>query len=85
MMHANVSMLNLQVARLNAAIDAHHEDLCERQAPILRNTKAGTPMAGDGKTGRMDMGGMLGWNAPHREGFRELLAHPKLIPYIHML
>jgi hypothetical protein len=37
------------------------------------------------KTGRLDMGGMLGWEEPHREIFRNLLAHPKLVPYLHMV
>ena len=31
------------------------------------------------------MGGMLGWEEPHREIFRKLLAHPKLVQYLHMV
>ena len=31
------------------------------------------------------MGGMLGWEDPHREIFRKLLAHPKLVQYLHMV
>ena len=33
--------------------------------------------------GRIDMGKVLGWPSPHREGFRNLLVHPKLVPYLH--
>ena len=57
----------------------------ERTDPGLRNTKDGTPLAGDGKTGRMDLSGMLGWPAPQSAPFRKLLAHPKLIPTMHAL
>lgn len=48
----------------------------ERQGN-LRNTKKGTTLAGDGKTGRMDLGGMLSWPAPDRDVFRSVLTHPK--------
>jgi hypothetical protein len=36
-------------------------------------------------TGRKDLAGFLGWEAPHREPFREVLCHPKLVPYLHDL
>jgi hypothetical protein len=32
----------------NAAVDAHREEMLERTHPGLRNTKSGTPLAGDG-------------------------------------
>jgi hypothetical protein len=31
------------------------------------------------------MGGMLGWDAPHRDIFRKMLCHPKLVPYLREL
>ena len=36
-------------------------------------------------TGRFDMGGILGWDAPHRDSFRKFLCHPNVVPYIHLL
>lgn len=74
-----------EVARCNEAIDAHASEMHERTDPALRNTKAGTPLAGDGKSGRLDMSGMLGWPDPQCTPFRELLAHPKLVPMLHKL
>ena len=67
------------VARANAAIDAHTETLHERRGQLRTSGLYGresSALAGDGATGRFDMGGMLGWAAPHREPFRELLCHP---------
>jgi hypothetical protein len=66
----------------NKAIDAHgfHE-----RKDQLRNTNPGTIFSGDLKTGRLDMGGMLGWDKPHRDVFRSFLNHPNLIPYLHLL
>ena len=37
---------------------------------------------GDGINGRLDMSGMLGWEAPYCDPFRKILTHPKLIPYL---
>lgn len=76
-------VLSLQeVAAANEAIDAHAGAIKERLDPGVRNTKPGTPLAGDGTTGRRDLGGMLGWPQPHCEPFRALLAHPRLVPYL---
>ncbi|CAE8635309.1 unnamed protein product [Polarella glacialis] len=71
-----------EVAALNAAVDTHATDVKERTDPELRNTRAQTPLAGDGKAGRRDLGGMLSWPKPHCKPFQELLAHPRLIPYL---
>jgi hypothetical protein len=71
-----------EVKAANDAIDAHMPEFKSRTNPELRNTTSGTPFAGDGKTPRMDLGGFLGWDAPHRDPFRKILAHPKLVPYI---
>lgn len=67
------------VARANEAIDAYAEEMHERTGKLRTSGLYGresTPLAGDGTTGRKDVGGMLGWAAPHREPFRELLCHP---------
>ena len=37
------------------------------------------------KTGRFDMGGMLGFEDPHRDIFRKFLCHPNVVPYLHLL
>ena len=69
------------VQRANAAIDASTAagQLHERSGQLRTSGLYGresTALAGDGSTGRFDMGGMLGWEHPHREPFRELLCHP---------
>ena len=46
------------MAAANAAIDNHREDFLERTGK-LRLTNGGTPMAGDGATGRADLGGKI--------------------------
>lgn len=71
-----------EVAAAHAAIDAHTAEFKERADKALRNTRDGTPLAGDGKTPRLDLGGMLGWQKPHCNIFRKMLCHPKLVPYL---
>ena len=72
------------LSRFHAAVDAHAHLIHERKGQ-LRLTANKTPLSGDGVTGRKDLAGFLGWDAPHREPFREVLAHPKLVPYLHEL
>jgi hypothetical protein len=71
-----------EIDAANVAIDAHAEGFIERLDPDLRNTEAGTPLAGDGSSGRRDLGGCLGWPTPHSQPFRSWLAHPKLSNYL---
>ena len=52
-----------------------------RTAPELRNTERGTPLAGDGEGARIDLGGVLGWSGDGSELFKNVLDHPKLLPY----
>jgi len=73
-----------EVARFHAAVDAHAGAVHERRGH-LRLTAATSPLAGDGTTGRKDLAGFLGWAPPHREPFRTVLAHPRLVPYLHDL
>jgi hypothetical protein len=70
------------IAAAHAAIDAHASEFKQRAEAALRNTQDGTPLAGDGQTPRLDMGGMLGWEQPHCNIFRKMLCHPKLVPYL---
>lgn len=68
-----------EVRAANTAMDAHADTAHERTG-ILRNTRLRTPLAGDGRSGRRDMGGMLEWDRPYSDVFRSLLAHPRLVP-----
>ena len=72
-----------EVAAANAVITSHMPSAQERTDDAVRNTKRGTPLAGDGKSGRIDLGGVLGWRAPGSELFRSVLDHPSLVPYFH--
>ena len=64
-----------EVAECNAAIDHHIEALRERDTSL-----AGGSAALSGTAHRMDMGGMLAWEKPWCEPFRNLLVHPKVKP-----
>jgi len=72
-----------EVRDANLAIDTHLAQASERQDPGLRNTRDNTPLSGDGKTGRIDLGGFLGWKKPYCDPFRNVLANQRLIPYYH--
>jgi ectoine hydroxylase-related dioxygenase (phytanoyl-CoA dioxygenase family) len=77
-----------EVAAANAAVDSHMETLHERSGKLRTSGLYGRQseaLAGDGKTGRMDMGGMLGWAKPHCEPFRQVLCHTGLIPVMNEL
>lgn len=75
-----------EVTDANAAIDEHLETGLHERKGLLRTSglygRQSVPLQGDGKTGRFDMGGMLGWKKPHCEPFRSVLAHPKLAPVL---
>lgn len=68
-----------EVASANAIIDKHEDELQER-TQLLRNTETGSPLAGDGVSGRKDMGRILEWGKDS-SFFRSILNHPALIPY----
>jgi len=74
-----------EVAQANASIDARQAEFKTRDDRDLRNTKDGTPLAGDGVTPRKDLGGFMGWPSPDGDVFRKMLAHPKLVPYLNEL
>lgn len=75
-----------EVAAMNAAIDARASEIVERKGRLRLGGEAGDPLAGDGSTGRADLGGMLTWNTNgDADVFRSVLAHEKLVPYYHEL
>lgn len=67
----------MEVNAANEAFDAHIDKAAERTG-ILRNTRLSTPLSAGGH--RLDLGGMLSWDPPHRDVFRSFLAHPNLVP-----
>lgn len=71
-----------EVNAANKAIDEHSFN--ERKEKELRNSNEKTLFAGDEKTGRFDLGGMLGWEEGG-EVFRNMLVHPRLVEYLHVL
>ncbi|KAL1503143.1 hypothetical protein AB1Y20_011205 [Prymnesium parvum] len=77
-------LTDAELGAANAAIDAHlATELHERTGPLRTSALYGREsreLAGDGATGRFDMGGMLAWAEPHREPFREFLCHPRVAP-----
>lgn len=71
-----------EIAAANEAVDRNSDRMLER-TKALRNTVKGSPLQGDGKTGRRDLGGLLGWEGTDSSIFRSVLAHHRLIPYLH--
>lgn len=67
-----------EVAALNAAVDANRDKKGEDG-----NSVAGGNLDGDFKRGMFS--GMLNWEKPHCLPFRNLLAHPKAIPYLNTM
>ena len=69
-----------ELAAANAAVDAHADRIQLRPNDLARSssTLAGTQ-------GRGDLGGMLTWEQPHCEPFRDMMVHPKLTPYLETL
>ena len=66
------------LARCNEAIDHYAGGIRERTQSL-----AGSSTALRGITGRGELSGMLGWEHPWREPFRDMLAHPRIVPYLH--
>jgi len=58
--------------------------LQERTGALRLGGEKGDPLSGDGATGREDLGGILGWRdvaGEHGGPFRQMLCHPRLLPY----
>eukprot|EP01045_Picozoa_sp_COSAG04_P010640 COSAG04_NODE_657_length_11477_cov_17.225962_9_plen_181_part_00 len=72
-----------QVDQMNAAIDEHltPASTIHRDRPVAASAEA---LQGDPASGahRIDHFGFLAWPAPAGELFRQMLAHPKLVPYL---
>jgi hypothetical protein len=68
------------VARLNAAIDANREKMTDHEGSYL-----GESRTLGGSSPRGVLSGMLQWEHPWCDPFRELLAHPKSIPYLNTM
>ena len=66
-----------QVTRSNAAIDAHAHLLKPHERRLEGGSKALTS-----DVRQHWLSGMLGWDHPWCEPFRELLVHPKIDPYL---
>jgi hypothetical protein len=64
-----------EVRRCNEAIDRHLDQLEEYPRSLAGGSKALS-----GKAHRKDLGGMLGWDRPWCEPFREMLVHPNIKP-----
>ena len=74
-----------EVNALNAALDANQNMLGEFGEPnTLSGDWTGRPLEGVCSPFR-HYGGMLTWEQPWCQPFRDLLAHPKLIPYLNTL
>ena len=71
-----------EVAEANRAIDHHSGEIRERAGDL---SLSGESSALKGITGRGDLGGMLAWEKPWCEPFRAMLAHPRVVPYLHAL
>jgi hypothetical protein len=66
-----------QIAAGNNAIDHFEEQISTRS--VDEGGLARGSAALSGARGRRELGGMLGWPAPHRQPFRELLVHPVVV------
>src|SRR5437763_1674001 len=65
-----------EVAECNAAIDHFHERV--RARALDRPLSAGST-ALEGRSGRLELTGMLAWEKPWCEPFRKLLVHPQIV------
>ena len=68
-----------EIALCNQSVDQHADQIRERVGEL---SLSGGSEPLKGVTGRGDLGGMLGWEKPWSQPFRELLAHPKIVPYL---
>jgi hypothetical protein len=69
-----------EVARLNEAIDANREKMTEHEGTYLGDSSS---LKGEAQRGVLY--GMLQWEHPWCRPFREMLAHPKAVPYLNSM
>lgn len=63
---------NDEVVAANLAVDAHADQIQLRPNDLSLDSKSL-----QGNEGRGDLGGMLSWDPPHCDPFRQMIAHPK--------
>ncbi len=68
-----------EIAACNGAINQNADRIRERSE---EQSLSGGSGALKGKQGRGDLGGMLTWPQPWCRPFRDLLAHPRIVPYL---
>ncbi len=68
-----------EIALANQAIDRHLDQGTIRSGE--RSLSGGSPTL-KGEHGRGDLGGMLHWEEPWCNPFREMLVHPRIVPYL---
>ena len=68
-----------EIQRANEAID-HHLDPANTRS-MDQSLDGGSP-ALKGEHGRGDLGGMLHWEEPWSLPFRDMLVHPRIVPYL---
>ena len=69
-----------EVTAANAAIDHHADKISIRPGDLAHGSETLCST-----TGRGDLGGMLTWEKPYCEVFRNIMVHPKLAPYLEEL
>lgn len=68
-----------EVAQCNEAIDHHIDQMTDQR------TLSGGSKALEGSSTRKDLGGMLSWEHPWCDPFRELLVHPSVVPFFNTI
>ena len=71
-----------EVEAANVAIDRHSDAVNIRLGDL---SLSGESRALKGTTGRGDLGGMLAWDKPWRDIFRQILGHPRIVPYLNQI
>ena len=71
-----------EVARANEAVDRHADRIRERSGEL---SLSGDSAALRGTTGRGDLGGLLGWEKPWCDPFREMLVHPRVVACLNVI
>ena len=69
-----------EVETANAAIDRHADRISIRPNDLANGSRTL-----GGTQGRGDLSGMLTWERPYCEVFRDMIAHPRLVPYLQTL
>ena len=69
-----------EVDAANAAIDAHADEISIRPRDLANDSDTL-----GGSTGRGDLSGMLNWDKPHCDPFRDMMVHTRLTPYLEEL